>query len=71
MSIMSCYTCGAILSDKQIYYEQELSKICDKHPEHSDEASKLKEKLLDEMCLERYCCRMRMLTYVKVSSIVK
>ena len=72
---MICPTCGELLGDKQLIYENQLNDLCKKlgvdynylsetnnstiHPEFIEE----RKKLVNEIC-ERYCCKMLMVTYI-------
>ena len=55
-----CPTCGFLLADKELEYEKELQKICIKDKDKDNELG----KILDKLNVKRYCCRMRMITYV-------
>ena len=61
-----CPTCKTILANKQLMYEEELDKICTNSKLSEEEKIEQKMKLLDKLELKRYCCRMRMITYVKL-----
>lgn len=71
MLYYKCPTCKTILANKQLIFEQELDKICKDTKMTDEEKKNAKIKLLDVLHLERYCCRMRMLTYVKLIEIIK
>ncbi len=71
MLYMRCPTCRTLLADKQLYYERELQKICDDHKLDINESDIKKEKLINSLGLDRYCCRMRILTYVKLIDIIR
>lgn len=47
-----CFTCGKVLGDKFAEFEERVSKGEDP------------KKVLDEMGIERYCCRTVMITSV-------
>ena len=64
-----CPTCRMLLADKQIPYEKKIKELEDKNLS-SDKFSKGREKILDELGLKRYCCRMRIISYVKHEDIV-
>ncbi len=70
MLYYKCPTCATILANKQLLFEQELEKICNERISEK-EKDKLKTKLLDELEVNRQCCRMRMLTYVRLIEVVK
>ena len=70
MLYFKCPTCRTILANKQLIYEKRLAEICNNN-KTKDEKDKAKQKLLDELELIRACCRMRMMSYVKLIDIVK
>jgi len=65
-----CPTCGTLLADKQLEYEDKLKKICDDPKMNEDEKDKKKMQLISSMGLERYCCKMRLMSYVDLIKIV-
>lgn len=77
MLYMRCPTCKTLLGDKQIYYERHMADICKKaeegHYKSSADEEKAKSDLVKSLGLNphRYCCIMRVLTYVKQVEIVK
>ena len=71
MLYIRCPTCRTLLADKQLYYEKELAKICDDSVLTRIESDNKKEALINSLGLERYCCRMRILTYVKLIDLIK
>ena len=71
MLYLKCPTCGNILGNKQIGYERDLQAICEDTSLSDEERDEKKMELLDIYELDKYCCRMRMLTYTKLIDIVK
>lgn len=70
MLYATCPTCNNCLADKQLFFEEEKEKIYnDKNLSMKDKEKKI-EKLLDKIGLTRYCCRMRMLTYLDQVNII-
>ena len=65
---MRCPSCGYLLGDKQIKWEEEIEKIINSKLT-SDEKTKKRAKLLDTLKVENYCCRTRMLGPVDVFNI--
>jgi DNA-directed RNA polymerase subunit N (RpoN/RPB10) len=66
-----CFTCNKLLADIELYYENELKRI-EMEPNHSDkDKEELKKKLVDNCGLTRYCCRMRLISYVDLITIIK
>lgn len=80
MLYMVCPTCGELLGDKQLLYNDGIKKICDKYnindellsrgfdktPEFVEERSKLILSLFKNVC-----CKMRALNYIELVKIVK
>lgn len=70
MLYATCPTCNNLLADKQIFFEKEKEKIeNDKNLSKKDREKEV-EKLLDKIGLVRYCCRMRMITYLDQVNII-
>lgn len=74
MLYLKCPSCKKNLGDKQIQYETILNRIC-KDEEmgniSTEEANKLKSKLILSFEFERYCCNTRIMTYKQLINIVK
>ena len=64
-----CPTCHFLLADKQLPFEVEHAKICNKKQEE-DKKLKDMDKLFNDLGLIRYCCRMRIISYVDQSKII-
>lgn len=65
-----CPSCGTLLSDKQVPYEEGMKKICNMAKDKQDD---LKRKLLVDIGLgdpSNYCCRMRITRYLDRSLII-
>jgi DNA-directed RNA polymerase subunit N (RpoN/RPB10) len=65
-----CPTCQNLLADKQLKYEEELEKICNNKKLNDEQMQIKKEKLLDDIGLTRYCCRMRIISYVNQVKLI-
>ena len=72
---IKCFTCGNVLADKYRYYCQEVRKMKIKNGHNVDKVvyltAEFSEKtsegqVLDEMNLNKMCCRRHMLTHVDV-----
>lgn len=70
MLYSACPTCGTLLADKQLDYEEKLKKICDNPKLSQEDKDKQKMELINSMGLERYCCKMKLMTYVDLIKIV-
>lgn len=65
-----CPTCQFLLADKQVPYEIGYQKIINDTKLSSLQKQKLIEKLLDSLGLKRYCCRMRMISFIDQSKLI-
>jgi len=65
-----CPTCHMLLADKQIPYEEGYLKIVNNNNLSDESKQKEIEKLLSDLGLERYCCKMRMISYVDQSKLI-
>ena len=65
-----CPTCQLLLADKQIPYENGYQKILNNDKLTQDKKQKEIEKLLSNLGLNRYCCRMRMISFIDQSKLI-
>jgi DNA-directed RNA polymerase subunit N (RpoN/RPB10) len=70
MLYFKCPTCKTLLANKQIPFEQKLEKICSQHGKSDNAIEKEKQELLDDLEIKNICCRMRILTYIRIVDIV-
>lgn len=73
MLYLKCPTCKMMLGDKQIIYEELIDDICKKEELGKisyKEAIELKQKVGLSIGLERYCCKMRIMTYKRLIDII-
>lgn len=61
-----CPSCKTILANKQVPYEEKMDKICGNVKLSNEEKDIAKRKVLDELEIKRYCCRMRVMGYVRL-----
>ena len=62
MIYATCPTCGYCLATKAVTYENEKNKICN-NPNLSEEEQGIEiSKLIKNLGLRRYCCKMRIMT---------
>lgn len=66
-----CKTCGKVIADKWEYYKEkcaELEKNKDKDNNNQDKyfIDVYKKTILDDLGLDRYCCRTMMLGHVDI-----
>jgi len=69
-----CPTCRMLLADKQIPYEKAMNELANKYNSNqnlSDEKlSEERRKVFDKLGITRYCCKMRLISYVDHSKVV-
>tara|TARA_B100000902_G_scaffold365654_1_gene386786 strand:- start:5133 stop:5366 length:234 start_codon:yes stop_codon:yes gene_type:complete len=72
---VKCFTCGKVLADKYRYYKEEVNKLNSNNEQGVDEiiyytidnTDKTNNgKILDELKLNKVCCRRHMLTHVDI-----
>ena len=62
MIYLTCPTCGYFIGSKSEQFEKNKKIICDNN-ELSDEEKGVKiQKVIQDLKLRRYCCRMRIMT---------
>jgi DNA-directed RNA polymerase subunit N (RpoN/RPB10) len=67
---LTCFTCGRLLGDIQLLYEQDCLKIDNDPKMNEKDKNESKSKLLDKYHITKYCCRTKVLTYVKLIDII-
>lgn len=70
MLYMICPTCGHLFADKQIEFEEKSDKIANDLKLTSKQKSEKLGKLLDELGFKNYCCRMRIMGYIREEKII-
>ena len=72
---VKCFTCGKVLANKYRFYQNEVRKYNMANTENTDEVMYLTEenkdktvcgKVLDDLKLNKICCRRHMLTHVDI-----
>ena len=75
MLYMFCPSCRELLGDKQKYYERKMAEICQKYEmgeiKFKNEFDIANQELVNNLGLRRYCCKQKMMTYVRSVDIVK
>ena len=66
-----CPSCGTLIANRQIPYEKGLEEI-ESNP-NLDEDMKLEQKriLIESLKIKLYCCKMRLMTYINKTEIIK
>lgn len=55
-----CPSCGFLLADKQLIFKKKIFELNEKEKEYSNKINI--EKILNELNIKKYCCRIRMIT---------
>lgn len=66
-----CPTCGKKLSNIEVNYEEAKEKICNNPSLNKEQKNEAKQKLVNSLGLDRYCCKTRLLTYLDTVRIIK
>lgn len=69
---IKCPSCGRLLADKEIKYEEEIKKINNEVLTEEERESKIM-KLIDSLEIPKnnYCCKIRIMTYIDLYNIIK
>ena len=62
MIYATCPTCGYLLATKIMEYETKKEEICNNPKLNDEQQADAIEKLIQNIGLRRYCCRMRLMT---------
>lgn len=69
-----CSTCGHILANLELEYEEKLEEIDNNTKLNDEQKANEKKKLIDKLLpgrwKKRYCCRGRLLSYVDLIKII-
>jgi len=66
---IKCPSCKTLLGCRYLIYEKGLNEI--NNSQSTDEEKGLKkQKLMEKMELERYCCKPRIMSYIKKEEII-
>ncbi len=69
-----CFTCGHMLAQLELEYEEKLNEIDNNIKLNDEEKAKHKRdlvnKLLPDRWQKRYCCRTRLISYVDLIKII-
>ena len=60
-----CPTCGFLLADKELKFKEKLKNI-----DKDDNDKHNIKKIFNEMKIKRYCCRMRLITYIDLVDLI-
>ena len=68
-----CPTCGRLLADKYLIYEEKLLNINNNNKLNNIDKEKEINKLMDDLQIpkDNYCCRMRLATQIDLYKVIK
>jgi DNA-directed RNA polymerase subunit N (RpoN/RPB10) len=70
MKYVVCPTCGKVLGDIEIEYEIKSNEIAMLNVSEEEKVVK-KRELIENMGVNRYCCKMRIFTQIDPYKIIK
>ena len=70
MLYTTCPTCGFLLADKEVEFEEGLKKLCENKKLTDKEKIEETYKIINKLGINRYCCRMRLITYVNQAELI-
>jgi DNA-directed RNA polymerase subunit N (RpoN/RPB10) len=70
MLIPKCPSCGHNLAEIELPFEKEKDKICGNIKFTQKQKNELISKLLDDLNITKWCCRMRVISYVDLAKII-
>lgn len=69
-----CFTCGHVLADLELEYEDGIQQIDNNIKLNDEQKAEAKRKLVNKLLpgrwTKRYCCRTRLLSYVDLIKVV-
>lgn len=73
MNYIRCPTCNRLIGDKVIPFDEGIKKISDNPELTQAQKTEEKIKLINSLKIpqDRYCCKMRLMTYRDLVKIVK
>lgn len=70
MKYLICPTCGKVLGDIEIDYDEKSNEIMMSNISEQEKVVKRKE-LIESMGIYRYCCKMRLFTQIDLYKIIR
>ncbi len=69
---MICPTCGELLGNKQLIYEQKVKELENKNISN-EKINDEKRKIINSLNIDenKYCCRQRIIGFIDTNNIVK
>ncbi len=71
MIYIKCPSCGFLLGNRQMVYDKGIDDINSDPNTDNEKKLELKTKLIESLGIKRYCCKMRVITYKRLTEIVK
>ena len=70
MIYLKCPTCATVLANREIEYEKGEEKIMNDQKTNDEQKKKLKTELLNSLGIKNPCCKMRIMSYIKLTEII-
>lgn len=70
MLFPKCPTCGKLLADIVLEYEEKMKQICNNPQLTNEQKDKAKTDIINSFNLTKYCCRMRLISYVDLPELL-
>lgn len=70
MLYLVCPTCNEHLGNRQIIFDKQIDNIMNSDEDDSVK-EKLKSDLVNNLGLDNYCCKMRIITFKRLVEIIK
>lgn len=67
----NCPTCGFCLAEIQPEFEKQKEEICNNPKNTEKQKEEQITALVNSMNLRRYCCKMRLITYVDLVTLIQ
>ncbi len=71
MIYIKCPSCGSLIGNKQMVYDKGIDDIYSDPNTDNEKKLELKTKLIESLGIKKYCCKMRVITYKRLTEIVK
>lgn len=70
MIYIRCPSCGSFIGNRQYEYDQQVKEIESDPKLDNDEKNKKKTDVINSLGLQNYCCKMRVITYIDLTTVI-
>lgn len=71
MIYVKCPSCSTVIGNRQIIYENGLEEINSDPTTTNELKLQLKTKLIESLNIKNYCCKMRVISYIQLTNVLK